>query len=46
MFCQRVQCLSCVNAMMNEPVLQKQDKSDGLNVCELLKEHNIRRASY
>jgi len=25
MFCQSVQCLSCVNAMMDEPVLRKQD---------------------
>jgi len=31
---------------MDEPVLQKQEKSDELNMCELLKEGNIRRASY
>jgi len=45
MFCQSVQCLSCVNAMMDEPVLRKQDKSAELNMCELLEEENIRRTS-
>jgi len=32
--------------MMDEPVFREQDKSDELNMCELLEEENIRRTSY